>query len=66
MFLSICLSLDEYAYCIWYSNDHMPTVSAVNTHLYINLSTMMHIVSTNYAGVLCIVPAKNTHAILLI
>ena len=66
MFMSICLSLDVHVYCIRYSHDHMPTDSAVDTHLNINLSTMMHIEATNYAGVLCIVPARNTHAILLI
>ena len=66
MSMSICKSLDAYAYCIIHSHDHMPTDSAVDTHLNINLSTMMHIETTNYAGVLCIVPDKNTHAILLI
>ena len=64
MLMSICMSLD--VYCIRYSHNHMPTDSAVDTHLSINLSTMMHIEATNYAGVLCIVPARNTHAMLLI
>ena len=59
------MGLDVCAYCIRYSNHHMPTDSAVDTHLNINLSTMMHIEATNYAGVLCIVPDRNTHAILL-
>ena len=66
MFMSICMRLDVYAFCIRYSHYHMPTECAVDAHLGINLSTMMHIVATNYAGVLCIVPARNTHDILLI
>ena len=66
MFMSICMSLGVYAYCIRYSHNHISTDSAVDTHLNINLSTMMHIVSTNYAGALCIVPTGNTHEILLI
>ena len=65
MFISICMRLDVYVYFTRYSHNHMPTDSAVDTHLDINLSTMMHIEATNYAGVLCIVPARNTHAILL-
>ena len=65
MFMSICMSLDVCVYCIRYSHNHMPTDSAVDTHIYINLSTMMHIVATNYAGALCIVPSRNTHAILI-
>ena len=64
--MSIYLSLDVHAYYIMYSHDHMPTDSAVDTHLNVDLSTMMHIEATNYAGVLCIVPARNIHAILLI
>ena len=66
VFMSICMSLDVYVYCIGYSHDHIPTDSAVDTHLNTNQSTMMHIEATNYAVVLCIVPARNTHAILLI
>ena len=66
MFMSICMSLDVYAYCIRYSHNHISTDSAVDTHLNINLSTMMHIVATNYAGALYIVSAGNTHEILLI
>ena len=66
MSMSICMSLDVYVCCIWYSHHHMPTDSAVYTHLNINLTTMMHIEATNYAGVLFIVPDRNTHAILLI
>ena len=66
MLMSICMRLDVYAFCIRYSQDYMPTDSAVGTHLNTNLSTMMHIVATNFAGALCIVPARNTHAILLI
>ena len=65
VFMSICISLDVYAYCIRYSHDHMPTDHAIDTHLSINLCTMMHIVATNYAGALCIVTARDTHAILL-
>ena len=48
-----------------YTASGIPTDSAVDTHLNINLSTMMHIEATNYAGALCIVPDRNTHAILL-
>ena len=66
MCMSMRMRLDVYVFCIGYSHDHMPTDSAVDTHLNINLSTMMHIVATNYAGTQCIVPAINTHAILLI
>ena len=66
MFMSMCMSLDACACCIRYSHYHMPTDSAVDTHLSLNLSTMMHIEATNYAGVLCIVPDRNTNAILLI
>ena len=64
--ICICMSLDVYADCIRYSQDHMPTDSAVDTHLNINQSTMTHMEATNYAGVLCIVPDGNTNAILLI
>ena len=66
MFMSICMSLDVYVCCIRYSHYHMPTDGAVDTHLNINQSTMMQIEATNYAGVPCIVPARNTHATLLI
>ena len=66
MFMSICVNLDVYVCCIRYSHDHMPTDSAVDTHLSINQSKMMHIEATTYAGLLCMVPARNTHAILLI
>ena len=65
MFISMCMSLDVCLYCIRYSHYNMPTDSAAGTHLSINLSTMMHIEATNYAGALCIVPDRNTHAILL-
>ena len=54
MFMSICMRLDVYAYCIKYSHDHVANDSAVDTHLNINLSTIMHIVATNYAGALYI------------
>ena len=64
MFISMCMSLDVCVYCIRYSHYNMPTDSAVGTHLNINLSTMMHIEASNYAGALCIVPDRNTHAIL--
>ena len=63
MLMSISMSLDVCVYCIRYSHDHIPTDSAVDTHHSINLSTMMHIEATNYAGTLCIVPARNTHTI---
>ena len=66
IFMFICMSLNIYAYCISYSHDHMLTDSSVAAHIDIYLSTMMHIVATNYAGALCIIPARNTHAILLI
>ena len=66
MFMSICMSPDVYVCCIRYSRDHMPTDCAVDTHLNVNQSTVMHIEASNYAGVLCIVPDRNTHAISLI
>ena len=66
IYMSMCISLDVCVFCIGYSHYHMPTDSAVDTHININLSTMTHIVATNYAGALCIVPARNTHTILLI
>ena len=59
------MSLDVCVCCIRYSHFYMPTDSVVGTHINTNLSTMMHIEATNYAGALCIVPDKNTHAILL-
>ena len=59
------MSLDVCAYCIRYLLYYIPTDSAVGTHLNINPSTMMHIDATNYAGILCIVLDRNTHAILL-
>ena len=65
MFMSMCVSIGACVCCIGYSQYHMPTESAVNTHLNINLSRMMHIDATNYAGALCIVPDRNSHAILL-
>ena len=67
MFMSTCMSLDVHAYSIWYSHDHITTDSAVDTHLNIDLSTMMHkLLPTIYAGALCLEPTRNTHEILLI
>ena len=66
MFMSICMSLDVCVCCIRYSHNHMTTDNAVDTHVDINQSTMMHIEATFYAGALCIVSDSNTHAILLI
>ena len=66
MFMPICMRLDEYVCCIRYSNNQLPTYGVVNAYLSIYLSTMMQVEVTNYAGLLCIMPARNTHAILLI
>ena len=41
MFMSLCMSLDVCAYFNRYSCYDMPTDSAVDTHLNIDLSTMM-------------------------
>ena len=65
MFMSMCMSLDVCVCCIRYSHHNIPTDSAVGTHININLSTMMQIEAKDYAGALCIVPDRNTHAILL-
>ena len=65
MFISMCMSLDVCVCCIRYSHIYMPTDIVVGTHIDINLSTMMHIEATNYAGALCIVPDRNTHPIFL-
>ena len=65
MLMSMCMSLDACVCCIRYSHYDMPTDCAVDAHLCINQSTMMHKEATNYAGAQCIVPDRNTHAILL-